>query len=180
MTASIDTYHLRSVSIRQSISATAPLTITTGLNYLVQIDSDGKLRWAKTGELVDTTAGHWKDAGDGRGIIPLTNPSRTALEHRTSFEATATRSSSSIASEEHDAQMHYYLGPVPAGSRFKAWLWRNLTPRGLMERLLRKTLQRNTWIYVSVSIEHNDSLLCTHLLHVGQALCVLLHISCPI
>ncbi|KAF8527884.1 hypothetical protein BU17DRAFT_61250 [Hysterangium stoloniferum] len=38
--------------------------------WAVQIDSQGKLRWARNGELVDTTAGKWKTLGDGMGIAP--------------------------------------------------------------------------------------------------------------
>ena len=60
-------------------------------------------------------------------------------------------SNSSLRGDDTAGQMHYYLGPRPTGSRIKAWLWRNLTPRGLLERLLRSTIQKNTWIYVSVS-----------------------------
>lgn len=126
-----------------------------GLNYIVQIDSDGKLRWAKTGELVDTTSGHWKDAGKGKGIVPLEHPEDATIEHRTSFVMPARglgrSSSSSLDGNANGTQLHYYLGAKPTGSRVKTWIWRNLTPRGLLERLLRKTLRRNTWIYVSVS-----------------------------
>lgn len=116
----------------------------------MQIDNDGKLRWAKSGQVVDTTVGRWKDAGRGQGIVPFDRPSHEILRHRTSFEVPAkTRSPSREV--QQNAQMHYYLGPRPTGNRIKTWLWRNATPRGLLERLLRNTLQKNTWIYVSVS-----------------------------
>ncbi|KAF7799268.1 hypothetical protein EIP86_010500 [Pleurotus ostreatoroseus] len=116
-----------------------------GLNYLTQIDSEGKLRWAKSGELVDTTADGWKDAGNGQGIIPV-DKSDQVLEHRSSSQHSL---NTPVNEEERDAQLHYYFGSQSKGSRIKAWMWRTLTPRGLLERLLRKTLQRNTWIYVS-------------------------------
>ena len=102
-----------SVSTTQWPSENDSPTDPIGLNYLVQIDNDGKLRWAKTGDLVDTTTGHFKDAGKGRGIIPIEIVSRPTSQHRTSFEAGAPSSSSSAASEADDAQMHYYLGPHP-------------------------------------------------------------------
>ena len=116
----------------------------------MQIDSEGKLRWAKSGELVDTTADGWKDAGNGQGIIPV-ETSDKVLDHRSSSQHSL---STPVNEEERDAQLHYYFGSRSKGSRIKAWLWRTLTPRGLLERLLRKTLQRNTWIYVSVSDVH--------------------------
>ncbi|KAI0348370.1 hypothetical protein BDW22DRAFT_1320933, partial [Trametopsis cervina] len=126
------------------------------LNYLVQIDSEGKLRWARTGEVVDTTPGSWKDSGTGKGVVPVHLPEDPTLQHRTSFVMPAhsmgrTGSDSSLSNNGETGQMHYYLGPRPTGSRIKSWLWRNLTPRGLLERLLRRTIQKNTWIYVSVS-----------------------------
>ena len=91
-----------------------------GLNYLVQIDNDGKLRWAKTGDLIDTTAGNWKDAGGGQGIVPLSHPEKT-LQRRTSFDPVASpnSSNSSVSESGPEAQMNYYLGPRPAGSRIK-------------------------------------------------------------
>ncbi|KIP12514.1 hypothetical protein PHLGIDRAFT_81737, partial [Phlebiopsis gigantea 11061_1 CR5-6] len=65
---------------------------------------------------------------------------------RTSFEVT------SVASHESrpNTTLHYYLPHESSpGSKVKRWLWRNFTPRGLLERLLRATLQKNTWIYVA-------------------------------
>ncbi|KAI0788657.1 hypothetical protein C8Q75DRAFT_243476 [Abortiporus biennis] len=118
------------------------------LNYLVQIDSEGKLRWARNGELVDTTAGRWKDAGGGRGIVPLDHPEPSALQERTSFvEGSPT---SSLSEGEVADAMHYYSNQHMSKNPLKRLLWRNFTLRGLMDRLLRKTIKRNTWIYVSV------------------------------
>lgn len=130
----------------------------------MQIDSEGKLRWAKNGEFVDTTSGHWKDAGNGGGIVALERPEQIVSERRTSFDVPPSSPHVLVPDQNvPDEQLHYYLGPrgnrpPTAGSRIKRWMWRNLTPRGLMERLLRKTLQRNTWIYVSV---RDHILMCT-------------------
>ena len=142
------------------------------MNYLVQIDSEGKLRWAKTGELVDTSAGQWKDAGEGRGVIPTHGSLNVATEHnsdrRTSFEIT----SSPSHEPGPDTTLHYYLPRESSPRRkIKRWLWRNFTPRGLLERLLRATLQKNTWIYVAVSINSLTPSLVVHR-DVGQTLYV--------
>lgn len=126
----------------------------SGLNYLVQIDNEGKLRWAKSGELVDTTVGRWKDAGQGRGIVSVDRENENGrLHHRTSFEIATPNSHHT----HPDTTLHYYLPqePSPPGSRIRRWLWRNFTPRGLLERLLRATLQKNTWIYVSVRVSRS-------------------------
>ncbi|KAI0080309.1 hypothetical protein K474DRAFT_1590167, partial [Panus rudis PR-1116 ss-1] len=123
------------------------------LNYLVQIDSEGRLRWARNGRLVDTTAGRWKDAGGGKGIVPLDHPEPSALQQRTSFASASSSGSSgnhaSISEEEADAAIHYYAGKNLSKNPIKRILWKNFTLKGLLDKLLRKTIKRNTWIYVS-------------------------------
>lgn len=49
------------------------LTAEQRLNYLVQIDGNGKLVWASDGRPVDTKRGFHKDLGNGRGIVDI-NP----------------------------------------------------------------------------------------------------------
>ncbi|KAK1229667.1 hypothetical protein PQX77_007229 [Marasmius sp. AFHP31] len=117
------------------------------LNYLVDIDQEGKLRWARNNELVDTTPGHWKDSGDGSGIVPedSSEQPRTPPEPRGSFESVSSVSSSSVDS---NAAMHY----VDESKGKHAWtraFRRYFTVRGMLNRLLRKTVRRNTWIWVT-------------------------------
>ncbi|KAI3615067.1 iq calmodulin-binding motif protein [Moniliophthora roreri] len=112
------------------------------LNYLATIDKEGKLRWARNNELVDTTPGHWKDSGDGSGIVPEDLPERP-IKERDSFE-----SSVSSSSLDSNAATHYV--DQPKGKY--AWsrtLRKYFTPRGILNRLLRKTVRRNTWIWVT-------------------------------
>jgi len=104
------------------------------LNYLVQIDREGKLRWAKNGQLVDTTAGRWKDGGGSKGIVPLEHP---------------TSAGSSLSGDQVEQAVHYYGARDLSRNPIKRILWRSFTLKGLLDRLLRKTIKRNTWIYVS-------------------------------
>ncbi|KAI0756732.1 hypothetical protein C8Q80DRAFT_1091376 [Daedaleopsis nitida] len=135
------------------------------LNYLVTIDNAGKLRWARNGQLVDTTAGHWKDAGEGKGIIPFDDPSPGATSTsmpRHSSAAPSSRSSSSssttsLSSAEENAMMHYVGVQKRSENPVKRVLLKNFTIRGLLEKMLRKTVKRNTWIYVSTS-DYYDAL----------------------
>ncbi|GJE85711.1 IQ domain-containing protein [Phanerochaete sordida] len=129
---------------RERIAYLAP---AQRLNYLVQIDSEGKLRWARTGELVDTTPGRWKDGGHGRGIVSIPEGENVAADQDSD---TRPRTPASQHAGE-DMTFHYYLPAEPSkmSNRVKRWLWRNFTPRGLLERLLRATIQKDTWIYVS-------------------------------
>ncbi|KAF7320075.1 hypothetical protein MKEN_00791800 [Mycena kentingensis (nom. inval.)] len=106
------------------------------LNYLVEIDATGRLCWARNHELVDTTPGHWKDT-NGEGIVPDTDGSiREALSRRNSSD-----------SRLDTAATHY------AGVRGKYKLTREFRKRftlhGIVNRLLRKTVRKNTWIYCS-------------------------------
>ncbi|TFK92774.1 hypothetical protein K466DRAFT_479925, partial [Polyporus arcularius HHB13444] len=125
------------------------------LNYLVTIDSDGKLRWARNGQHVDTTAGRWKDAGGGKGIVPFDDPTpgTSTLATRHSFAPSSSSSpassTSSLSGEDEDAAMHYVGLQKESKNPVKRVLQKNFTIRGLLDRLLRKTIKRNTWIYVS-------------------------------
>ncbi|WWC87802.1 uncharacterized protein L201_002694 [Kwoniella dendrophila CBS 6074] len=153
------------------------------LNYLIKVDKDGLLRWAKSNELVDTAAGKWKDAGDGNGIIPeddqsddedegqnhrihglglktkkedpYATTSKTPLKSSTN---TASSSTTSLSSDSYSAESDlddnedtHYAG-LDKDDEEKNWLKakrKRLTPGGMRKELLRKTVRRNTWIYVS-------------------------------
>lgn len=47
--------------------------------------------------------------------------------------------------------MHYVGVQKRAKNPVKRVLLKNFTIRGLLDKMLRKTIKRNTWIYVSVS-----------------------------
>ncbi|KIR97495.1 IQ domain-containing calmodulin-binding protein [Cryptococcus deuterogattii 2001/935-1] len=157
------------------------------LNYLVKVDKDGLLRWAHNNEFVDTAAGRWKDAGDGTGIVPA-DPQSEEDENKSKAQPTidpyapphnhrmhkvsGSSSLSSLSSDSYSPQSsdldenestHYVgLDQKPEG-----WLERKkkrLTPGGVRRELLRKTVRRNTWIYVSdmelnlfVGIKHSGT-----------------------
>lgn len=124
------------------------------MNYLVKVDADGKLRWERTGKLVDTAAGHWKDAGHGRGIVREERPDRPALRPRTSFGSSGSLPSISAApsesSDDRLAAITHYASDPKSGNWLQRTVKRNLTLKGLTNKLLKKTVKRNTWIYVSV------------------------------
>ncbi|KAJ8520108.1 hypothetical protein ONZ45_g3000 [Pleurotus djamor] len=117
------------------------LTAEQRLNYLVEIDSEGKLRWARNRELVDTSAGHWKDAGSGGGIVPEDSPAGTIHGPAANISPLSSRSSL-------NTPMHY-AEPISGKSKVTRMMKKYLTVHGIINRLLRKTVRRNTWIYVS-------------------------------
>jgi len=54
------------------------------------VDKQGKLRWARNGELVDSSKGKWKDLGQGRGIGPAdSDPLETAEQAISSSDDSA-------------------------------------------------------------------------------------------
>ena len=125
-----------------------------GLNYLVKVDADGKLRWERTGKFVDTAAGHWKDAGNGRGIVREERPGRPDPPPRTSFGSSGPPSPTSVAfsepSDDHRAAAIHHAPDPKSHNLLQRVVKRNITPKGLVNKLLKKTTRRNTWIYVSV------------------------------
>ncbi|OCF30327.1 IQ domain-containing calmodulin-binding protein [Kwoniella heveanensis BCC8398] len=156
------------------------------LNYLVKVDKDGLLRWARNNELVDTAAGKWRDSGEGKGIIPdegddtnetsrdtrpvapgdpYASTSKTpwqarrarprtgedADEYTGSDSDSGSSASYSASSDLDDNEDTHYVG-LDKEEEEKGWLakrTKKYTPGGMRKELLRKTVRRNTWIYVS-------------------------------
>jgi hypothetical protein len=79
----------------------------TGLNYIVRINVDGRLRWQRTGQLVDTSAGHWKDAGNGGGRVPLRGSENPAMEPQMSFGNISNPRGQDFHHNASAATMHY-------------------------------------------------------------------------
>jgi len=114
------------------------------LNYLVEIDPQGRLRWARNHELVDTTAGRWKDSESGQGIIPDGVSLRQALIRGESLLSTSSRDSAAL-----DTAATHYTSAQRGKYKWSRELRKRFTLHGIVDRLLRKTVKRNTWIYVS-------------------------------
>ncbi|KAI0961891.1 hypothetical protein AcW1_000854 [Taiwanofungus camphoratus] len=124
------------------------LSVSQRLNYLVQIDNEGRLRWARNGKVIDTTPGRWKDVGGGGGIVPFDHPGRGSLAPRNSFGQLSSPSSSTLTISGEATAMHY-AGLSQTSNPIKRAFRKYFTFHGLLEGLLRKTVMRNTWIYVS-------------------------------
>ncbi|OAX44202.1 hypothetical protein K503DRAFT_836773, partial [Rhizopogon vinicolor AM-OR11-026] len=119
------------------------------INYLVKVDDQGKLHWARNNVLVDTTEGKWYDLGEGKGVIPQDGTGKyppTPPRPRVSFGPV---SSTSLGSRQETEATHY-TRPLKEGTRLGRAVRRHFTLKGMMDRLLRKTVRKNTWIYVTV------------------------------
>ncbi|GFZ42631.1 hypothetical protein JCM24511_00348 [Saitozyma sp. JCM 24511] len=141
------------------------LTAEQRLNYLVKVDDEGKLRWVRNDELVDTAAGKWRDSGNGGGIVPdessIFNPASDDDENeagRSSRSRSGSVSSGSLspASDSYSASSELQDNEATHYADFdarkeKGWVQRHVqgvTPSGVRKQILRKTVRRNTWIYV--------------------------------
>ena len=116
------------------------------LNYLVKIDKEGKLRWERNNQYVDTTSEMWMDSGDGNGII--------RADGKESRHVGPKRNNSTGDSHgEEETAKHYHGVADDKSKNLLQRIWRDrFTTNGLMERLLRKTVRKNTWMYVSVCL----------------------------
>ncbi|GJJ09442.1 hypothetical protein Clacol_003664 [Clathrus columnatus] len=109
------------------------------LNYLVKIDGEGKLRWARNDQLVDTARGKWKDLGDGMGIGPASlGPSGQMPK-----EPSSPISSSALA-------QHYVTHKKR--SRMGRLISNNFTVTGIMNKLLRKTVRSSILLRVKLTL----------------------------
>ncbi|KAH9947146.1 hypothetical protein B0H21DRAFT_778771 [Amylocystis lapponica] len=125
------------------------------LNYLVQIDNEGKLRWARNGDLVDTTPGHWKDAGGGRGIVPADDPDDPEpppLPRRDSFSDQEADFDARLSAKEEDAALHN-AGFDHTQNSIKRAFKNHFTAHGVLERILRRTLRLNIFIGIKGQLD---------------------------
>lgn len=81
--------------------------------------------------------------GNGQGVIPDDTPETDVTS--------ASSLGSTFSGEEGQAAQHY-IGPAKGKTKVTRALRKHLTIHGLVDKLMKKTVRRNTWIYVSVSL----------------------------
>jgi hypothetical protein len=124
-------------------------------HYLVKVDDEGRLCWAKNGARIDTTE-KWKDSI--HGIVPLDDPTpayEPPPEHGPQLLDDSTVGVNSDAEEreareeesEADRAAKYAtpgLDNAPATKKVT-----HVSASTLFNKLLRKTVRKNTWIFVA-------------------------------
>lgn len=161
------TAQLSSVLSGSLCLACFPATHLTHNSYLVVPNpATGLLHWAKNGDPVDTAPGRWQDSGDGSGIIPLQKDGEahegeglqddrsTISSGSSAWTSFDSPSSSDDGLNPEEAQRrrddaHHYAHYMVDSEDKKSHKAHKFTTHGLMDRLLRKTVGKNTWIYVS-------------------------------
>jgi hypothetical protein len=114
--------------------------------YLVRVDSEGKLCWAKNGERISTSP-EFKDSIEG--VVP--DVSDAATWHAHSANDRPLTSSATDTDDSIDAQ-HYGTGELEKMTVFKKLV--KVSPALILNQLLRKTIKPNTWIYVADTSFH--------------------------
>ncbi|KAH0539096.1 hypothetical protein FGG08_004334 [Glutinoglossum americanum] len=125
------------------------------LDYLVKIDNEGRLCWAKNGARINTSE-RYKDSI--HGIVPAGDtapaypPEATATRERpqtpsshSSVSPSSSSSSSTSSSSSHERNPYASDQLSQAKGLSKV---RQVSAATIFNRLLRKTVRRNTWIFV--------------------------------
>lgn len=121
------------------------------LNYLVKVDHEGRLCWAKDGLRISTNI-EWKDSING--IVPQddhTPAFRESALHRNSTDSTSLSSSSGSTSNEHDGGSCVSHDLSQAKDIHKN---QHVPAAIVLNHLLRRSAKPNTWIFVSCT--HKD------------------------
>lgn len=117
--------------------------------YLVNVDGDGRLRWAKNGERIDTTV-EYKDSI--HGVVPSDDPTpafNPMVESGHSRNSVDTSSSDSTLESirEADRAAKYATPEFDDNGGFKKVT--HLSASTVFNKLLRKSVKKNTWIFVA-------------------------------
>ncbi|KAF7554108.1 hypothetical protein G7046_g6914 [Stylonectria norvegica] len=119
------------------------------LHYLVEVDSEGRLCWAKNGERIDTTE-QYKDSI--HGIVPTedSTPAFNAVaepEHDLHSVNSSSSSSSDESTREADRAAKYASPAFDDSPGIKKVT--HISASTIFNKLLRKSVKKNTWIFVA-------------------------------
>jgi len=123
-------------------------------DYLAEVDDEGRLRWAKNGELITTSVDDFKDST--RGIIPIESPDPNLRDkpdeatHDTDSVLDVTRLSlTGFDSNSSDDESSSSSNDNPSTGQPKRSRGIRVSPATLLNHLLRSSVKPGTWIYVT-------------------------------
>jgi len=124
------------------------------MKYLVQIDGEGRLCWAKNGERI-TTSTEFKDSVDG--VVPKDDPT-PAFESAGRIEGGSRRSSdssssSSASNSQYSGEGHHYVNNDLDKHKGISKL-KYVSAATILNHLLRGSVKPNSWIFVSYRPPH--------------------------
>lgn len=124
--------------------------------YLVNVDSDGRLCWAKNGARIDTTE-EWRDSI--QGIVPIDDTETPAFQPKTTYpnqpklfpsdpSSRASSISTASESEREAARAAKYASPGVTDAKGVKKVT-HISASTIFNTLLRKSVRKNTWIFVA-------------------------------
>ena len=120
------------------------------LDYLAPVDKEGRLCWKRNGQRIDTST-NWKDSV--HGIVPVgdTAPgySPATAEAARSSDSSGEDSSDEDDSGGADARKDRYVNHDLKESKGPKKLL-HVSPATIFNQLLRTSVRKNTWIFVSL------------------------------
>ncbi|KAG5918804.1 hypothetical protein E4U61_001453 [Claviceps capensis] len=120
--------------------------------YLVRVDEEGRLCWAKTGARIDTTE-EFKDSV--HGIVPINDPTPAFRPgevaqhgHVIDKDSDSSDSDSSVESKREADRAAKYADPNFDKSKGVKRVT-HISASTIINQLLRKSVKKNTWIFVA-------------------------------
>ncbi|RFN55367.1 hypothetical protein FIE12Z_403 [Fusarium flagelliforme] len=119
--------------------------------YLVEVDSEGRLCWAKNGERIDTTE-QFKDSM--HGIVPLNdstpafNAAAQPVDSQYTGSISSSSSQSSLESEREADLAAKYATPGYDNSQGMHKV-SQISASTIFNKMMRKSVRKNTWIFVA-------------------------------
>ncbi|RYP32488.1 hypothetical protein DL767_005177 [Monosporascus sp. MG133] len=129
--------------------------------YLVSVDGEGRLVWAKNGVRIDTTE-EWKDSI--HGIVPVDDPTpafapdvENHVQSKPSPDAHPDphdhSSTASASASSHESRLEAAMAAKYANTDFDEAKGvkkiRHVSAATIFNKLLRKSVRKNTWIFVA-------------------------------
>ncbi len=126
------------------------------LDYLVKIDKEGRLCWAKNGARIDTTE-KYKDSI--HGIVPVTDPTPAYAapeaeasigmqDHYSSLGETSDSTIERHSSEAEASRASKYVTPELDRAQGMKKM-KHVSASTIFNKLLRSSVKKNTWIFVA-------------------------------
>ena len=117
------------------------------LDYLVKIDKEGRLCWAKNGAYIDTTE-KYKDSI--HGIVPATEdtPAYTPIDAEAALSSSSSSVSSHHSADDEADRANKYATPGFDKSKGMKKV-KHVSAATIFNKLLRGSVKKNTWIFVA-------------------------------
>lgn len=134
------------------------------MSYLVEIDNEGRLCWAKNGERINTTV-EFKDSING--IVPKDDPTSPSFgpygqlvggKGRPGSSASSNSDSSSSSSEQSGVEGEHYVNEDLRNAKGLAKI-KHVSAAAILNHLLRDSVKPHTWIFVRVRLSSGSSLM---------------------